>query len=75
MVEANWHFIIECATHEDIHKQFKNILKVGNLNELFGETRLQKLASHTLYYLEELLKPKFKIYSYLTTDEDGVRKV
>jgi hypothetical protein len=45
VVKTEWHFVMECATYEDIHNQYENILKVDNMHQLFDGDKINEIAT------------------------------
>ena len=45
VVETEWHFVMECAAHEDICIQYEDILKADNMHHLFEEDKINQIAS------------------------------
>ncbi|KAH9297612.1 hypothetical protein KI387_029294 [Taxus chinensis] len=67
VVETKWHFIMECSTYDDIRFQYENDLQVDNLDELFEEAKLQRIASfvlkiHRAFISEFLLKQGVELW-------------
>ena len=45
VVETQQHFVMECATYEDIRIQYEDILKADNMHHLFEEDKINQIAS------------------------------